>query len=233
MFDTVEGDSPFRINIESAGLINLENLNSELNQGAGDKISNSLSKEGDDGEEEQIPVREQPLEIDDGGSDPTFTPASQGFNINLNKISAIRDSARTNSDLDSFKAYRPQVRAKSEYPGSFEDANPEKLNTKIHSLATLIRNHDIVNYTYSLNRDNSLSTSLTDSLTNLFSTLESFFEKISDRLPIESLSRIADKSQRFAMSLGNFDSNRDDEFKGRLRLRFKPLTNQRSSQKNS
>jgi hypothetical protein len=188
-----------------------------------------LSKEGDEGEEEQIPVREQPLEIEENSSDPT--PASQRLNINLNRLSGIRDSARTNSDLDSFKAYRPEERAKSDYPGSFEDSNPEKLNTKIYSLATLIRNHDIVNYTYSLNRDATISVNLTDSLSNLFGSLENFFEKISDRLSVESLTKIADKSLKFSTSISCLDSHREDEFKGKLRLRFKHLTNlnQRSS----
>lgn len=52
LFDNGEGDSPFRVNIESAGQINLENFNVELSPGPPDKISGSLSKEGEDGEEE-------------------------------------------------------------------------------------------------------------------------------------------------------------------------------------
>lgn len=68
---------------------------------------------------------------------------------------------------------------------------------------------------------------------NLFSSLGGFFDKISDRLPKESLTRISDKLQKFHHSLGSFDSGREEEFKAKLRLRFKPQTNQRSSQKNS
>lgn len=62
---------------------------------------------------------------------------------------------------------------------------------------------------------------------------ESMIEKISDRMPAESLHKMADTTSKLAIAINGFDTLREEEFKTKLKLRLKPLSSQKSSQKNS
>jgi hypothetical protein len=177
----------------------------------------------------------------------------QDLTINLKNLSKFKDSARTNSDLvsggdmsfpmsakknddlDSFQAggSKPKSLTLSEYQGSFEDANPHKLNSKIYSLSKLIKNHDVVNYSYSLSRDMTLARNFTEGYLSLMKNFENMIEKISDRMPVDSLHKMSDMTSKLAISINGFDTLREEEFKTKLKLRLKPLSSQKSSQKNS
>jgi Mg-chelatase subunit ChlI len=128
---------------------------------------------------------------------------------------------------------KPQSMTLSEYQGSFEDANPHQLNNRIYSLAKLIKNHDIVNYSYSLSRDMTLAQNLTRSYISLMSNFEIMLEKVSDRIPVDHLQKMTEKTSKLAIALNGFDTVREEEFKTKLQLRLKPLSSQKSSQKNS
>jgi len=129
-------------------------------------------------------------------------------------LSKFKDSARTNSDvgfpmsankkddLDSFKLGKPKSLTLSEYQGSYEDANPHKLKAQNFTQGYLI-------------------------LTRSF---ENMIEKISDRLPADSLQKMSEMTSKLAIAINGFDTIREDEFRTKLQLRLKPIM---SSQKSS
>jgi hypothetical protein len=61
-----------------------------------------------------------------------------------------------------------------------------------------------------------LAQNLTDGYMNLMGNFESMIEKISDRMPAESLQKMAEKTSKLAIAINGFDTIREDEFKTRL-----------------
>ena len=139
------------------------------------------------GQDFQLPTRQ--FEIEEG----LDSGDNQSLKINLNAIDntssvSFLSSAKKIDDLDSFKQ---KSLNRSDYPGSYEDGSPHQLNFKIHSLSKRFKNHDFLNFCFSLSRDPKLGKNFSEGAVNMLGNLCVMLEGIKTNLPDHYMTEIS------------------------------------------